>query len=158
MRSGLSRSGKTLEADNASGGAQADNGGIPISLQRFWAESGNGEVGREPVGVNLLGDAPAMAKVGRGILFDPKTAKETAMRERKEHRVEMVQMDGSQYDWFEERGERCVLMALIDDASGEVFARFFPYEGTWLAMEVFRRYLESYGIPMAVYLDRHGVY
>ena len=79
-------------------------------------------------------------------------------RERKAHRGEMVQMDGSRHDWFEGRGERCVLMALIDDATGEVFARFFPYEGTWPAMELFRKYLESHGVPLAVYLDRHGAY
>ncbi|MCL5259319.1 MAG: ISNCY family transposase [Nitrospirae bacterium] len=79
-------------------------------------------------------------------------------RERRAHRGEMVQMDGSHHAWFEERGERCVLMAVIDDATGEVFARFFPYEGTWPALEVVREYLERYGVPMAVYLDRHGAY
>ena len=49
-------------------------------------------------------------------------------RERKEHFGEMVQMDGSHHDWFEGRGEKAVLMVMIDDATGRVYARFFEEE------------------------------
>jgi len=44
-------------------------------------------------------------------------------RERKPHRGEMVQMDGSHHDWFEGRGPWCVLMGYIDYATGTVDAR-----------------------------------
>ena len=33
-------------------------------------------------------------------------------RERKPHRGEMIQMDGSHHEWFEDRGPACVLMGL----------------------------------------------
>src|SRR5512137_2394649 len=79
-------------------------------------------------------------------------------RERKGHRGEMVQMDGSHHGWFEDRGELCVLMGYIDDATGRVFGRFYDYEGTIPAMDSFRRYLEIYGLPMSVYLDKHTTY
>ena len=79
-------------------------------------------------------------------------------RQRKHHSGEMVQMDGSHHDWFEGRGPRCVLMGYIDDATGEVFGRFYEYEGTIPAMDSFRRYLERYGIPLSVYLDKHTTY
>ncbi len=79
-------------------------------------------------------------------------------RERKAHYGEMVQMDGSHHDWFEGRGPGCVLMGYIDDATGRVFGRFYDYEGTIPAMESFRGYIQKYGLPMSVYLDKHTTY
>ena len=79
-------------------------------------------------------------------------------RERKSCRGAMVQLDGSHHDWFEGRGPRCVLMGYVDDATGEVYARFYAYEGTLPAMDSFKRYIRRYGIPQSVYLDRHSTY
>ena len=79
-------------------------------------------------------------------------------RERKAHRGEMVQMDGSHHDWFEGRGPLCVLMGYVDDATGTVYARFYEYEGTLPAMDGFKRYIKLYGLPQSVYLDRHSTY
>src|SRR4030042_758166 len=79
-------------------------------------------------------------------------------RERKDYSGEMVQMDGSHHDWFEGRGERCVLMGYIDDATGRVFGRFYDYEGTISAMESFKRYIKKNGIPQSIYLDKHTTY
>ncbi len=79
-------------------------------------------------------------------------------RERKHHYGEMVQMDGSHHDWFEGRGSACVLMGYIDDATGRVFGRLYDYEGTLPAMESFKRYIQAYGLPLSVYLDKHTTY
>lgn len=79
-------------------------------------------------------------------------------RERKACRGEMIQMDGSDHDWLEGRGPRLVLMGYIDDASSEVFARFYEYEGTYPAMDSFRQYISQYGIPFSFYVDRHSTY
>jgi len=81
-----------------------------------------------------------------------------AWRERKAHVGELVQLDGSHHDWFEGRGPRSVLMAYIDDASSRVFARFYEYEGTIPAMDSFHRYIRQYGIPLAIYADKHTTY
>lgn len=81
-----------------------------------------------------------------------------AWRERKAHVGELLQLDGSHHDWLEGRGPRCVLMAYIDDASSRVLARFYEYEGTIPAMDSFQRYVTRYGIPLAVYADRHTTY
>ncbi|TKB60288.1 MAG: helix-turn-helix domain-containing protein, partial [Nitrospira sp.] len=78
-----------------------------------------------------------------------------AWRERKPHVGELVQLDGSHHDWFEGRGPRCMLMAYIDDASSRVYARFYAYEGTIPAMDSFMRYGQQYGIPLALYTDKH---
>jgi hypothetical protein len=81
-----------------------------------------------------------------------------AWRERKAHVGELVQLDGSHHDWFEGRGPRCVLMAYIDDASSRVYARFYAYEGTIPAMDSCTRYVQQYGIPLAIYADKHTTY
>jgi transposase len=87
-----------------------------------------------------------------------KGRKHRQWRERKGHYGEMVQIDGSHHGWFEERGPGCVLMGYIDDATGKVFARFYGYEGTIPAMDSFKRYSKTYGLPMKVYLDKHTTY
>jgi len=79
-------------------------------------------------------------------------------RERKGHRGEMVQIDGSHHAWFEDRGDPCVLMGYIDDATGDVFGRFYDYEGTMPAMDSFKRYMRKRGLPLKVYLDKHSTY
>ena len=79
-------------------------------------------------------------------------------RERKHCRGEMTQMDGSDHDWLEGRGPRLVFMGYIDDASGKIFGRFYEYEGTFSAMNSFRKYIAIYGIPFSFYVDRHSAY
>lgn len=79
-------------------------------------------------------------------------------RKRKECFGEMVQTDGSEHNWLEGRGPKMILMGYIDDATGRVFARFYPAETTGAAMESFKRYVEEYGIPRSLYFDRHSIY
>lgn len=71
---------------------------------------------------------------------------------------EMLQMDGSHHDWLEGRGPELVLMGSIDDATNTTYGRFHDYEGTLPAMDMFKGYVEKYGLPMSVYLDRHTTY
>ena len=79
-------------------------------------------------------------------------------RERKTCLGEMLQLDGSHHDWLEGRGPKLVLMAYIDDATSNVFARFYDYEGTVPALDSFKRYVKRYGLPQSVYADRHSTY
>ena len=79
-------------------------------------------------------------------------------RQRKDCYGEMVQMDGSHHDWFEGRGEPCVFMGYIDDATGNPFGKFYDYEGTLPAMDSFKGYIEKNGIPLSLYLDKHSTY
>ena len=87
-----------------------------------------------------------------------KVKKHLKWRERKHYFGEMLQGDGSHHDWFEDRGPKCVLMGLIDDATGEVFARFYEYEGTIPIMDLMKKYIRKYGIPMSLYMDNHSTY
>ena len=90
--------------------------------------------------------------------FQRRTRPHRAWRERRPHVGELVQLDGSHHDWFEGRGPRSVLMAYIDDASRRVFARFYEYEGTIPAMDSFTRDVRQYGVPLAIYADKHTTY
>jgi hypothetical protein len=49
-------------------------------------------------------------------------------------------------------------MAYIDDASSRVYARFYDHEGTLPAMDSFQHYVTRYGIPLALYADKHTTY
>jgi len=97
--------------------------------------------------------------IGEGIQY-PRRKKRPhrRWRERKDYFGQMVQLDGSHHNWFEGRGPQCVFMGYIDDATGEVFGRFYEYEGTIPAMDSFKRYIHKYGIPLSVYVDKHSTY
>ena len=80
-------------------------------------------------------------------------------RPRRPRLGELVQIDGSEHAWFEDRGPRRSLIVFIDDATGRLLAlRFVPAETTEAYMGVLRGYLDGHGRPVAVYSDRHGVF
>lgn len=87
-----------------------------------------------------------------------KVAKYYERRERKACYGEMLQFDGSDHQWFEERAPRCSLLANIDDATNTTYLRFARYEGTASVMDHFKRHIEYYGKPNSIYLDRHSTY
>ncbi|NQT07152.1 MAG: ISNCY family transposase, partial [Candidatus Omnitrophica bacterium] len=87
-----------------------------------------------------------------------KKRKHRQWRERMHHFGQMVQLDGSHHDWLEGRGPKCVLMGYIDDATNIIYVRFYGHEGTFPAMDGFKRYITRYGIPHSVYLDKHSTY
>ncbi|OFW07551.1 MAG: hypothetical protein A3I61_14775 [Acidobacteria bacterium RIFCSPLOWO2_02_FULL_68_18] len=79
-------------------------------------------------------------------------------RERKAHFGELVQLDGSFHLWYEARAPRGCLMNLVDDATGRTLARLGAEETIWAAAEVLRRWIETYGVPLALYTDWKNVY
>lgn len=81
-----------------------------------------------------------------------------AWRERRGHFGEMVQMDGSHHRWFEERGRKCCLMVMIDDATGVRMSLFSEEETTEAAMRLLWMWIERYGVPKALYTDKKNVF
>lgn len=80
-------------------------------------------------------------------------------RQRRESVGMLVQVDGSHHDWFEGRAPRCVLMAYIDDAGSEMkYAEFVDSEDTVNVMRTTKAYIESYGRPLALYVDKDSIY
>lgn len=80
-------------------------------------------------------------------------------RPRRSCRGELVQWDTSIHDWLERRSRDPVkLIAMIDDASNELFARFVSEDSTAEHMKVLRSYLERNGRPLAFYTDKAGLF
>lgn len=87
--------------------------------------------------------------------------KREAVRRRRARRAcfgEMLQGDGSVHDWLEGRGPRCTLLAWIDDATSRLLARFYPAETTEGYFDLLGRWVRAYGVPIAVYTDRSGIF
>lgn len=81
------------------------------------------------------------------------------MRTRRSKIGELVQIDGSPHDWFEERGPKCTLLVFIDDATSSIMeAEFVEDETTWNYMELTQRYIFKYGRPQAFYSDKHSIF
>ena len=80
-------------------------------------------------------------------------------RERRAHAGELVQLDGSFHAWFEQRAptQPC-LITLVDDATSQSLGRFSEQETIWAAVEVLRLWIETHGIPQALYTDWKNVY
>lgn len=79
-------------------------------------------------------------------------------RERKAHFGELVQLDGSHHRWFEDRGEESCLMDMVDDATGTREAILEEAETTIGAMKVLLRWIQKYGVPKALYVDRKNIF
>ena len=72
---------------------------------------------------------------------------------------DLVRIDGSPHDWFEDRGPRCALIVYVDDATSRLLAMgFWAAETTEACMETTRAHLAAHGRPVACYSDRCGVF
>jgi len=94
-------------------------------------------------------------------IWTPKAKKKETHREwrqRKACKGEMIQYDGSYDHWFEDRGGEVCLLASIDDADSNVRARFDEHEGVEPTFNYWRGYIEHYGKPNSIYVDKFSTY
>jgi hypothetical protein len=72
---------------------------------------------------------------------------------------ELVQADGSEHWWFEDRGPQCTLLVYVDDATSKLMnLKFVETESTFAYLKATREYIEQHGKPVAFYTDKHGVF
>ncbi|QRR07004.1 ISNCY family transposase [Burkholderia sp. MS455] len=72
---------------------------------------------------------------------------------------ELIQIDGSDHRWFEERAPACTLLVYVDDATSRLMMLHFTQtESTFSYFEATRAYLERYGKPVAFYSDKYSVF
>jgi len=79
-------------------------------------------------------------------------------RPRRSRRGELVQWDTSEHDWLEGRGEKLYLIAMIDDATSRLFARFVRHDTAEENMKLLWSYLEKFGRPVAFYTDKASMF
>ena len=81
-----------------------------------------------------------------------------AWRPRRSRCGELVQWDTSEHDWLEGRGEKLYLIAMIDDATSRLFARFVRHDSTEENMKLLWSYLEKFGRPVTFYTDKASLF
>ena len=79
-------------------------------------------------------------------------------RPRRSRYGELVQWDTSEHDWLEGRGEKLYLIAMIDDATSRLFARFVRHDSTAENMKLLWSYLEKFGRPLTFYTDKASLF
>jgi transposase len=85
--------------------------------------------------------------------------KHRSRRERYPQEGMLLQIDGSPHDWLEGRGPSFTLIGAIDDATGKVpYAFFQEQEDSRGYSLLLRGIVERYGIPLALYHDRHTIF
>ena len=71
----------------------------------------------------------------------------------------LIQIDGSYHRWLGEDGPQFTLLLAVDDATGCIVnALFCELENTRSYFLLLRHLIQSYGIPLAFYSDRHAVF
>jgi transposase len=72
---------------------------------------------------------------------------------------ELIQIDGSDHRWFEDRAPACTLLVCVDDATSRLMhLHFTASESTFSYFEATRAYIERYGKPGALYSDKASVF
>ena len=80
-------------------------------------------------------------------------------RHRRDCTGELVQIDGCEHHWFEDRGPKCVLLVYVDDATGKLMALWMcESESSFSYFHATRAYLERHGKPVALYSDKAAVF
>jgi transposase len=96
-----------------------------------------------------------------GLWFDRRRRMKRAHqpRYRRDCVGELIQVDGCEHWWFEDRGRQCTLLVFIDDATSRLMQlRFVRTESTFAYFAAVREYLETHGKPVAFYTDKHVVF
>ena len=85
--------------------------------------------------------------------------KHRVRRQRMPRQGMMIQMDGSHHPWLGDQVPPFTLLIAVDDATGMVaHALFCEKEEAYTYFLLIQDLLQSVGIPIALYVDRHGVF
>src|SRR3954454_1121081 len=100
-----------------------------------------------------------MAEAGLWVPRKARRGRVHQPRHRRDRLGELVQIDGCQHPWFEDREPPCTLLVFVDDATSRLMhLRFVPSESAFAYMAATREYVETHGKPVAFYSDRHGIF
>jgi transposase len=92
----------------------------------------------------------------------PRTRRRAKHRQRRDRFPQagmLMQMDGSHQAWLEDRGPRLTLLHAVDDTTGTVVGAVFrQQEDATGYLLLLRQVTTAYGLPLAVYTDRHGIF
>ncbi len=123
----------------------------PTLAAEMLAEHHGFKVSRETLRKWMIEDGLWLSRKQRRTFHQP--------RLRRECYGELIQIDGSDHRWFEDRGPACTLLVFIDDATSTLMQlRFVKSESTYSYFEALELYLARHGRPVAFYSDKHSVF
>jgi len=72
---------------------------------------------------------------------------------------ELIQIDGCEHRWFEDRAPMCTALVFVDDATSRLmWVKFACTESTFTYFEAMREYLGRHGKPLALYSDKASIF
>ncbi len=116
---------------------------------------------RECHGIGLAVETVRVLMMAAGLWIPrrDRPAKVYQPRNRRACLGELIQIDGSDHRWFEERAPACTLLVFIDDATGRLMTlHFTATESTFSYFEALAKYLAVHGKPVAFYSDKFSVF
>ena len=85
--------------------------------------------------------------------------KSPGRRQRMPHEGMLIQVDGSHHRWLGDDGTQVTLLLAVDDATGIVVTALFgEQENTHDYFLLMKGLIQRYGVPIALYTDRHSVF
>ncbi|BDB24309.1 transposase [Cupriavidus sp. TA19] len=116
---------------------------------------------RERHGINLATETVRRIMIDAGFWI-PRKLRPPKVHQPRNRRAclgELVQIDGSDHAWFEDRAPACTLLVFVDDATSRLMQLLFvPSESTPAYFTATRAYIERHGKPMAFYSDKFSVF
>jgi len=123
----------------------------PTLAAEMLADHHGFKVSRETLRKWMIEDGIWLSRKQRRTFHQP--------RLRRECFGELIQIDGSDHRWFEDRADPCTLLVFIDDATSMLMElRFVPSESTFSYFAALESYLLKFGRPVAFYSDKHTVF
>ena len=100
-----------------------------------------------------------LAKAGIGSPRSRRSPQHRFRRQRMPQAGMLLQLDGSHHAWLEDRGTKFALLLAVDDATSAVVSAVFCIsENTAGYFTLLEGLIERWGIPLALYSDRHAVF
>ncbi len=116
---------------------------------------------RERHGVDLAVETVRSLMVAGG-LWLPRRLRAPKIQQPRSRRAclgELVQIDGCDHRWVEDRAPACTALVYVDDATSRLMVVLFVgAESTFAYFEATHKYLERYGKPLAFYSDKASVF
>jgi hypothetical protein len=116
---------------------------------------------RERHGVDLAVETVRSLMVAGG-LWVPRRLRAPKIQQPRSRRAclgELVQIDGCDHRWFEDRAPACTALVYVDDATSRLMVVLFVgAESTFAYFEATHQYINRFGKPLAFYSDKFSVF
>jgi Helix-turn-helix domain len=112
-------------------------------------------------GIDLAKETVRQLQIASG-LWVPRKLRAPKIHQPRQRRAcvgELIQIDGCEHRWFEERAPACTALVYVDDATSRLMHILFTGTGsTFGYFEATRQYFARHGKPLAFYSDKASIF